>query len=120
MDTRDIHIYPQEFRDEIYSRIVTFFGDENFIKVSNAFVIIVGLGGVGSHAANMLVRSGVQKIRIIDFDQVSLSSLNRHAFANMSDVGKSKTGSVHIYLPCFALHIFMIFIYINLHFIVSM
>ena len=50
------------------------------------------VGGVGSHAANMLVRSGIQKIRIIDFDQVSLSSLNRHALAFISDVGKSKSG----------------------------
>jgi len=38
----------------------------------------------------MLVRSGVQKIRIIDFDQVTLSSLNRHALATLSDVGYSK------------------------------
>jgi len=38
----------------------------------------------------MLVRSGVGKIRLIDFDQVTLSSLNRHAVANMEDVGSSK------------------------------
>ena len=48
------------------------------------------MGGVGSHAANMLVRSGIEKIRLIDFDQVSLSSLNRHAVASMEDVGQSK------------------------------
>ncbi|ORY50775.1 hypothetical protein BCR33DRAFT_494929 [Rhizoclosmatium globosum] len=59
-------------------------------SVRSSFVIIVGLGGVGSHAAHMLVRSGVQKIRIIDFDQVSLSSLNRHAVAIHADVGTSK------------------------------
>ncbi len=50
----------------------------------------MGLGGVGSHCANMLVRSGVGKIRLIDFDQVTLSSLNRHAVASMDDVGTSK------------------------------
>jgi len=38
----------------------------------------------------MLVRSGVGKIRIIDFDQVSLSSLNRHATAVQADVGTPK------------------------------
>lgn len=38
----------------------------------------------------MLVRSGVGKIRMIDFDQVTLSSLNRHAVATLSDVGISK------------------------------
>lgn len=82
--------YPKEIRNEIYSRINSFFGEENFYKIQNSFVIVVGIGGVGSHAANMLVRSGVQRIRIIDFDQVSLSSLNRHGVAVMEDVGKSK------------------------------
>jgi tRNA A37 threonylcarbamoyladenosine dehydratase len=38
----------------------------------------------------MLVRSGIRKIRLIDFDQVTLSSLNRHAVATMADVGLSK------------------------------
>jgi tRNA A37 threonylcarbamoyladenosine dehydratase len=70
--------------------VKVFFGDEPFAKLENSFVIIVGLGGVGSHAANMLARSGVSKIRLIDFDQVTLSSLNRHAVATTEDVGKSK------------------------------
>jgi tRNA A37 threonylcarbamoyladenosine dehydratase len=60
--------------------------------LDNAFVVVVGLGGVGSHAANMLVRSGIGRIRLIDFDQVTLSSLNRHAMASMADVGYSKAG----------------------------
>lgn len=51
---------------------------------------MVGLGGVGSHAANMLARSGVQRMRLVDFDQVTLSSLNRHAVATMDDVGIPK------------------------------
>jgi hypothetical protein len=44
----------------------------------------------GSHAAQMLARSGVAKLRLIDFDQVSLSSLNRHAVATRADVGLPK------------------------------
>lgn len=48
------------------------------------------MGGVGSHCVNMLARSGVGRIRIIDFDQVTLSSLNRHAVASLKDVGTSK------------------------------
>jgi tRNA A37 threonylcarbamoyladenosine dehydratase len=38
----------------------------------------------------MLMRSGVSKIRLIDFDQVTLSSLNRHAVATRGDVGTPK------------------------------
>lgn len=46
--------------------------------------------GVGSHAAHLLLRSGVGKLRLIDFDQVTVSSLNRHAVATREDVGIPK------------------------------
>jgi tRNA A37 threonylcarbamoyladenosine dehydratase len=82
--------YPAEIRAEIFSRIRAFFGDAGFAKLTDANVVVVGLGGVGSHAANMLVRSGVGRVRLIDFDQVTLSSLNRHAMASLAEVGLSK------------------------------
>lgn len=53
-------------------------------------MIVVGCGGVGSHCTASLARSGVSKIRLIDFDQVTLSSLNRHAVATLADVGIPK------------------------------
>ena len=81
---------PEVIRKEMYSRICSFFGEDKFRNIGDAFVVVVGLGGVGSHAVNMLVRSGVRKVRIIDFDQVTLSSLNRHSLAVMGDVGRSK------------------------------
>ena len=82
--------FPLELKTELLSRVVSFFGEENFKKIENSYVVVVGLGGVGSHAANMIVRNGVGKIKLIDFDQVSLSSLNRHALANLNDVGLFK------------------------------
>jgi tRNA threonylcarbamoyladenosine dehydratase len=81
---------PDTIKNELYSRVASFYGADSFEKLRGASVIVVGLGGVGSHAAHMLVRSGVSSIRLIDFDQVSLSSLNRHAVANMGDVGTPK------------------------------
>ena len=57
-------------------------------------MIVVGLGGVGSHCASALARSGVSKIRLVDFDQVTLSSLNRHAVATLADVGTPKVECV--------------------------
>ena len=53
-------------------------------------VVVIGLGGVGSHAAHLLFRSGVRRLRLVDFDQVTLSSLNRHATATRQDVGTPK------------------------------
>jgi tRNA A37 threonylcarbamoyladenosine dehydratase len=67
-----------------------FLGDDGLQKVRDAFVIVVGCGGVGSWAATMLVRSGVGRVRLVDFDQVTLSSLNRHAVATLADVGTPK------------------------------
>ncbi|CAM9575002.1 unnamed protein product, partial [Laminaria digitata] len=83
---RDI---PPELEEELFSRN-RFFFQEGFENIRDALVIVVGLGGVGSHAAHMLVRSGVKQLRVIDFDQVTLSSLNRHAVATWEDVGRPK------------------------------
>jgi len=55
---------------------------------------VIGLGGVGSHCTTGLARSGVSHIRLIDFDQVTLSSLNRHATATLADVGTPKVTCV--------------------------
>lgn len=65
-------------------------GDEGLAKLRGAKIAVVGCGGVGSHCAAALARSGASHIRLIDFDQVSLSSLNRHAVATLADVGTSK------------------------------
>ena len=89
-DNSSAAAYPDEIRNEIFSRVRTFFGDDEYANLQRRFVVVVGLGGVGSHAAHMLVRSGVARMRLIDFDQVTLSSLNRHAVASMEDVGLSK------------------------------
>ena len=81
---------PMEIKNELFSRVRSFFGEEEYKNLQKRFVVVIGLGGVGSHAANMLVRSGVSRLRLVDFDQVTLSSLNRHAVASMDDVGISK------------------------------
>jgi tRNA A37 threonylcarbamoyladenosine dehydratase len=75
---------------EQLTRNVQFFGLPGQKDISKSFVIVVGLGGVGSHTAHLLLRSGIGKLRIIDFDLVSLSSLNRHAVATRADVGLPK------------------------------
>jgi len=84
------HYLHDEIVNEQFTRNIQFFGEEGQLKVHRSFVVVVGLGGVGSHAAAMLLRCGVGKLRLIDFDQVSVSSLNRHAVATRSDVGMSK------------------------------
>lgn len=51
-------------------RNIQFFGIESQKKVTGSYVVVIGLGGVGSHAASMLLRSGVGRLLLVDFDQV--------------------------------------------------
>ncbi|UZP46067.1 hypothetical protein NXS19_013879 [Fusarium pseudograminearum] len=82
--------FDEELILEQLARNRVFLTDEGLDKLRNSFVIVVGCGGVGSHCTAALARSGVSKIRLIDFDQVTLSSLNRHAVATLADVGIPK------------------------------
>ncbi|KAJ1659696.1 hypothetical protein IWQ61_001282 [Dispira simplex] len=81
---------PEFIIREQLARNIAFLGEEGVAKLRRSKVIVVGAGGVGSWAAVMLARSGVEYIRVIDFDQVTLSSLNRHAVATQADVGTPK------------------------------
>ncbi|KAF2277801.1 uncharacterized protein EI97DRAFT_431877 [Westerdykella ornata] len=82
--------YDDDLILEQLARNRVFLKDDGLEKLRSAFVIVVGCGGVGSHATAALARSGVSKLRLIDFDQVTLSSLNRHAVATLADVGTPK------------------------------
>jgi tRNA A37 threonylcarbamoyladenosine dehydratase len=82
-------IYPDLILEQL-ARNRLFLTDDGLAKFRSAFVIVVGCGGVGSHATAALARSGCSKLRLIDFDQVTLSSLNRHAVATLADVGTPK------------------------------
>ncbi|CAM8977324.1 unnamed protein product [Rhodiola kirilowii] len=84
------NLLEDEIVSEHLTRNIQFFGLESQRKVTSSYVVVIGLGGVGSHAANMLLRSGVGRMLLVDFDQVSLSSLNRHAVATRDDVGIPK------------------------------
>lgn len=77
-------------KNEQLARVIKYFGEEKFAKMEDSYVLVFGVGGVGSHVVNMLARSGIKRIRIVDFDRVSLSSLNRHSCAVRKDVGTSK------------------------------
>lgn len=83
-----------ELITEQLTRTSSFLTPPRLAQLHSSFITIVGLGGVGSHCASALARSGVSYIRLIDFDQVTLSSLNRHAVATLADVGTPKVNCV--------------------------
>lgn len=59
-------------------------------RISLAHVLVVGIGGVGSWAAEALARSGVARLTLIDLDHVSESNINRQIHAMTSTVGQAK------------------------------
>lgn len=59
--------------------------------LTSANVLIVGVGGVGAYAAEMLVRAGIGRVTIADSDSVSESNINRQLIALHSTVGRIKT-----------------------------
>ncbi|WP_234109712.1 MULTISPECIES: tRNA threonylcarbamoyladenosine dehydratase [Chryseobacterium] len=65
--------------------------ENNLEKLKNANILVVGLGGVGSFAAEFLARAGIGKMTIVDGDSVDLSNINRQLPALHSTVGKLKT-----------------------------
>ena len=76
---------------EEYLRTAALIGEENLNKLNNSTVAVVGLGGVGSYAAEALVRSGIGTVYIYDSDKVAKSNINRQLIALSSTVGMYKT-----------------------------
>ncbi|MBR1710579.1 MAG: tRNA threonylcarbamoyladenosine dehydratase [Clostridia bacterium] len=76
--------------DEQFSRTERILGEAGMERLRRARVIVFGIGGVGSYAAEALVRSGIGAIDLVDNDKVAVSNLNRQLFALYSTLGMDK------------------------------
>ncbi|SHO81245.1 MoeB/thiF family protein [hydrothermal vent metagenome] len=72
-----------------FERCRTLFGDDDFAKISNAKILILGVGGVGSYALDCLYRSGVSDITIVDYDRYDITNQNRQIGSEA--IGELKT-----------------------------
>ena len=75
---------------ENFDRTIKLIGEENLAKLQSTKVLIVGVGGVGSYAAEAIARAGVGTIAVMDGDQVAESNLNRQLLALTSNLGQNK------------------------------
>ena len=66
-------------------------GEEKLSIINGAHVLVVGLGGVGAYAAEMLARAGVGHLTLADADTVGESNINRQLIALHSTIGRAKT-----------------------------
>ena len=76
---------------EEFCRTERLLGAATVEKLSQSRVAVFGIGGVGGHAAEALVRSGIGALDIVDGDEVALSNINRQIIALHSKVGMPKT-----------------------------
>ena len=81
---------PGEHPSGLFHRISLITGEEVLNKLARTNVLVFGLGGVGSWCAEALVRSGIGKIGIVDFDTVCASNINRQIQATGKTLGHAK------------------------------
>ena len=74
-----------------FIRTALLFENEKMNILKNSHVAVFGIGGVGGHCAEALIRSGIGKLDLIDSDRVCLSNLNRQIIATVNSIGMYKT-----------------------------
>jgi len=75
---------------ERFLRISRFLGDEAIEQLADKVVVIVGLGAVGGYCFESLCRSGVGNFKLVDFDTIGITNINRQILALESTIGKPK------------------------------
>jgi tRNA threonylcarbamoyladenosine dehydratase len=76
--------------DGRFRRIELMLGAEACERLRNSCAMVVGLGAVGSYVVEGLARAGVGRIRVIDFDSIAPSNINRQLYALESTIGRPK------------------------------
>ena len=87
IENPEIRSYTMHRRFDRFGRLV---GDAVMEKLAKSHAMIIGVGGVGSFAAEALARSAVGTITLVDFDEVCVTNTNRQLHALVGQVGKKK------------------------------
>lgn len=80
----------QNENDKRFYGVEMLYGTRALSKFQKSHILIVGIGGVGSWAAESLIRSGIGEITIVDMDDICVSNINRQVQALNSTVGREK------------------------------
>ena len=73
-----------------FGGIARLYGKSALARFSQSHIMVIGIGGVGTWAAEALARSGVGCISLVDLDDICITNINRQAHALTSTVGQSK------------------------------
>jgi len=80
--------------EEYFNRQIQLWGKETQLSLKDKKILIVGCGGLGSTLAQALGTSGIGKIDLLDFDEVSLHNIHRQIAFTLKDEGKNKAKTV--------------------------
>lgn len=78
------------YNSEIFTRFTMMLSQEQEKNLFSARILVFGVGGVGGALAQMLVRTGIQHIGVVDFDTIDVSNINRQLIADQTNIGKLK------------------------------
>ena len=87
MTEAELETYKLHRRFDRFGRLI---GDEKIQRLMKSHVMVIGLGGVGSWAAEAVARSGIGSITLVDFDEVCVTNCNRQLQAVTGTIGKAK------------------------------
>ncbi len=73
-----------------FDRFISLIGESAFTKLQKAHILVIGLGGVGGHVVETLVRAGVGQLTVMDDDIFEETNLNRQILATHATLGQSK------------------------------
>lgn len=73
-----------------FDRTARLLGDAGLARLASSTVTVFGVGGVGSHAAEALVRTGVGRVILVDYDRICVTNVNRQLHAVKGTLGKPK------------------------------
>ncbi len=81
-----------------FGGLARLYGAEGAARIRAAHVAVIGIGGVGSWAAEALARSGVGELTLVDFDQIAESNVNRQIHALDATLGQAKVDAMRAHI----------------------
>lgn len=90
MDSRDPSLVADADLERRFGAVARLYGERGFARLRAAHITVVGIGGVGSWAAEALARSGVGRLTLIDLDHIAESNVNRQVHALGETLGQAK------------------------------
>ncbi len=77
-----------------FAGVARLYGEDAYRKFTQATAVVIGLGGVGSWAAEALARSAIGHLVLIDLDHIAPSNINRQLHAMEGEFGKAKVDAM--------------------------